>query len=173
MMQLTRRTLLASVGSMPLLAQFAIPNRKMLSGRVTAASLQQALKLPWKPYPTLADREPWAALPVDARDKLIKGGEAVVGKPYVPLPASLFLEYARNGNRSHFENVQSSRRNHLRDVVLAECVEGKGRFLDDIADGIWATCEETFWGIPAHLGAQKAGVGLPDVNEPIIDLFAA
>ena len=172
-MKLTRRTLLATVGSMPLFAQFAIPNRKMLSGRVTAASLQQALKLPWKPYPTLADREPWAALPADARDKLIKGGEAVVGKPYAPLPASLFLEYARNGNRSHFENVQSSRRNHLRDVVLAECVEGKGRFLDDIADGIWATCEETFWGIPAHLGAQKAGVGLPDVNEPIIDLFAA
>ena len=46
MMQLTRRTLLATVGSMPLFAQFAIPNRKMLSGRVTAASLQQALKLP-------------------------------------------------------------------------------------------------------------------------------
>ncbi|MDE3166738.1 MAG: heparinase II/III family protein, partial [Acidobacteriota bacterium] len=42
-----------------------------------------------------------------------------------------------------------------------------------ITDGVWAICEETFWGIPAHLGAQKAGTGLPDVNEPIIDLFAA
>ncbi|MFM9726394.1 hypothetical protein ACKI1L_38365, partial [Streptomyces scabiei] len=26
---------------------------------------------------------------------------------------------------------------------------------------------------PAHLGAQKARVGLPDVTEPIVDLFAA
>ena len=27
--------------------------------------------------------------------------------------------------------------------------------------------------MPAHLGAQKARVGLPDVTEPIVDLFAA
>ena len=51
--------------------------------------------------------------------------------------------------------------------------KGKGRFLDDIADGIWAICEESFWGVPAHMGAQKRGVGLPDVQEPIIELFSA
>jgi hypothetical protein len=175
--EFTRRTLLGSAVSLPLFAQAsrsgAIPNRHTLSGRVTAASLQRSLKLPWKPYSTLADREAWSALPADLRDKLIKAGEAVSGKPYAPLPASVLLEYARNGNRSHFENIQSSRRNHLRDVVLAECVEAKGRFLDDIGDGVWAICEETFWGIPAHLGAQKRGVGLPDVTEPIIELFSA
>src|SRR5262249_49380110 len=44
---------------------------------------------------------------------------------------------------------------------------------DEIVNGIWLTCEETFWGVPAHLGAQKAGTGLPDVAEPIVDLFAA
>jgi hypothetical protein len=176
-MRFTRRTLLGGAASVPLFAQASrsgvILNRKTLGGRVTAASLQQALKLPWKPYPTLADRDPWTTLPADLRDSLVKRGEAVVGKPYAPLPASLWLEYARNGNRSHFEAVQSSRRSHLRDAVLAECVEGKGRFLEDIADGVWAICEETFWGIPAHLGAQRRGVGLPDVAEPIIELFSA
>jgi hypothetical protein len=175
--KVTRRTLLSGAASLPLFAQAsrsgAIPNRHTLSGRVTAASIQQSLKLSWKPYPTLADREPWSALPGDLRDKFVKAGEAVAGKAYVPLPGSVFLEYARNGNRSHFENIQFSRRNHLRDVVLAECAEAKGRFLDDIADGVWAICEETFWGVPAHLGAQKRGVGLPDVNEPIIELFSA
>jgi hypothetical protein len=176
-MQLTRRTLLTSTASLPLFAQAsrpaAMPNRQLLSGGVTAASLQQSLKLPWKPYPTLADREPWSTLPADLRDKLLKAGEAVAGKPYVPLPASVFLDFARNGNRSRFESIQFSRRNHLRDVVLAECVEGKGRFLDDIADGVWAICEETFWGVPAHMGGQKRGVGLADVTEPIIELFSA
>ena len=103
----------------------------------------------------------------------IKAGEAFLGKPYEPLPATLFLEYARNGNRSHWEAVQFGRRTHLRTTVLAECMEGKGRFLDDIADGIWAICEESFWGVPAHMGAQKRGVGLPDVQEPIIELFSA
>ena len=102
-----------------------------------------------------------------------KEGEAFLGKPYEPLAATLFLEYARNGNRSRWEAVQFGRRTHLRTTVLAECMEGKGRFLDDIADGIWAICEESFWGVPAHMGAQKRGVGLPDVQEPIIELFSA
>ena len=32
---------------------------------------------------------------------------------------------------------------------------------------------ETSWTIPAHETAQKAGVGLPNIDEPVIDLFAA
>ena len=172
-----RRTFLAGATSLPLLAQAdlqdQIPNRRALSARTSAAALQEKLLASWKPYATASDREPWAALPTDARERVLKAGEQAIGKPYAPLPASLFLEYARNGNRSRFEAVQSGRRNHLRDVVLAECVEGKGRFTDDIADGIWTICEETFWGVPAHLGAQRRGVGLPDPQEPIIELFSA
>src|ERR1019366_10230059 len=60
----------------------------------------------------------------------------------------------------------------LQDLVMAECMEGKGRFADEIANGVWLICEESFWGVPAHLGQQKAGVGLPDVAEPIVELFA-
>ncbi len=52
-------------------------------------------------------------------------------------------------------------------------MEGKGRFLDDIMNGVWAICEETYWGVPAHVGLQKKGSGLPDVTEPTVDLFAA
>jgi hypothetical protein len=52
-------------------------------------------------------------------------------------------------------------------------MEGKGRFLDEITNGAWLICEETFWGIPASQGTQRAGLGLPDVTEPIIELFAA
>ena len=89
------------------------------------------------------------------------------------LLATKFLEFKRNGNRSHFESDSFGRRAMLQHLVLAECLEGKGRFVDDIVNGIWLVCEETFWGAPAHLGAQKAGVGLPDVSEPIIELFSA
>jgi len=52
-------------------------------------------------------------------------------------------------------------------------MEGGGRFVDEVVNGIWAICEETYWGIPAHVGVQKAGSGLPDVTEPTVDLFAA
>jgi hypothetical protein len=45
--------------------------------------------------------------------------------------------------------------------------------LDDITDGIWAICEETFWGIPASIGFQSAGNTLADSDEPVVELFAA
>ena len=69
--------------------------------------------------------------------------------------------------------VRDARRHTLADLAVAECIEGEGRFIDNIIDGIWSTCEETFWGVPAHLSRQKAGIGLPDVTDPIVDLFAA
>ena len=172
-----RRAFLGTASSLPLFAQAdlqnRIPNRRTLSGRLSAAALREKLLTSWKPYPTASDRDAWTALPAEVKDHVMKAGEQALGKPYAPLPASLFLEYARTGNRSRFEAVQSGRRSHLRDVVLAECIEGKGRFLDDIADGVWSISEETFWGVPAHLGAQRRGVGLPEPGEPIIELFSA
>jgi hypothetical protein len=89
------------------------------------------------------------------------------------MPATVFLEYARDGNRSHYEAIRNARRGALYALLFAECVEAKGRFLDDIANGLWATCEESFWGVPAHLYIQKADLGLPDPHDPIVDLFAA
>jgi hypothetical protein len=188
MSEISRRILLTGAATAPLFAQQTAPasapaapardvvlKRHLLSSRCTPESLQKSLadRARWKPYPAAADRDAWNALAAEHRDAVIKEGEGFLGKPYEALAATLFLEYARNGNRSRWESVQFGRRAHLRTTVLAECMEGKGRFLDDIADGIWAICEESFWGVPAHMGAQKRGVGLPDVQEPIIELFSA
>ncbi len=127
----------------------------------------------WHPWPTWSERARWESLPEPVRKDLIANGEQYLGYRWPSLPATLFLEYARNGNRSRYEHECFARRNALTDLIVAECVEGKGRFLDDIVNGVWAICEESFWGVPAHVGAQKAGSGLPDSAEPIVDLFAA
>jgi hypothetical protein len=127
----------------------------------------------WQPWPKWSDRRSWESLPEPVRKDLIANGEPYLGYKWPSLPATLFLEYARNGNRSRYEHESFARRTALTDLIVAECVEGKGRFLDDIVNGVWAICEESFWGVPAHVGAQKAGSGLPDPAEPIVDLFAA
>ncbi|MBN1506935.1 MAG: heparinase II/III family protein [Sedimentisphaerales bacterium] len=127
----------------------------------------------WHPWPRWSERKAWGALPEPVRKDLIANGEQHLRKSWPDLPATLFLEYAREGNRSRYEHEHFARRTALTDLIVAECVEGKGRFLDDIANGVWAICEESFWGVPAHVGAQKAGSGLPDPAEPIVDLFAA
>ncbi len=100
-------------------------------------------------------------------------GEEALATPLPDLPATLYLEFARNGNRSRFEARHKARRQMLHYLILAECVEARGRFLDAIANAAWAICEESSWCYPAHISAQAAGGGLPDVNEPIVDLFAA
>lgn len=127
----------------------------------------------WHPWPKWSERRRWEALPEAVRKDLVANGEQYLGYKWPNLPATLFLEYARNGNRSRYEHEHFARRNALTDLIVAECVEGNGRFLDDIVNGVWVICEESFWGVPAHVGAQKAGSGLPDPAEPVVDLFAA
>ena len=147
----------------------------MLSERYTQDVLSEQLPEPgtWHPFPTLQQREAWEALPPEVRTTYLDRGTALLGHEWPATPATLFLEYARNGNRSRYQNVRYARRHNLRDLVLAECIEGEGRFLDDIVNGIWTTCEESYWGVPAHLNMQEAGSGLPDIEEPTVDLFAA
>jgi len=141
-------------------------------------SLQQleTLLLPrssWQPFPTIENRAGWESLPEWHRRLRVAEGESYLNYAYPPLPATLFLQFARNGNRRNYEIPSFDRRRALHALVLAECIENQGRFLDDITNGIWAICEESFWGVPAHIGAQSSGRGLPDSGEVVVDLFAA
>lgn len=126
----------------------------------------------WKPFPQTA-AEWQARLPDTLRQRLIKKGESWLGKDWPAISASLLLTSVRTGDRTEYSNFQSKRRAHLMSLVMAEAVEGKGRFAEDIMNGVWSTCEETYWGIPVHLYLQKARLGLPDVEEPTVDLVSA
>lgn len=147
----------------------------MLSQRYSLAQLHSLLTVrsAWQPYPTIADRAPWQALPAALRHSYVDAGAAALGDGWPALPATLFLQFARDGNRRNYEIPHFERRGRLNELVLAECMENQGRFLDEIVNGIWALCEESFWGVPAHIGHQASGRGLPDPREVIVDLFAA
>lgn len=126
----------------------------------------------WHPYPRVDERDEWLKVPRDISNLFIQRANAIRGTEWSSLPATVFMEFKRTGNRSDYEHLLSTRRQRLEYLVIGECFEGKGRFLDEIANGIWLTCEETYWGLPAHLSMQKDGPGLPDVTEPIVDLVA-
>ena len=148
--------------------------RNLLEKQTDLTGLQNALvsKATWKPFP----RSPaqWQSiLPDSIRSVLIKNGEACLQGPFPNVPATATLDFFRNGNRTRYESIAFGKRNRLWALVLAESVEGRGRFLDAIVDGIWSISEETFWGASAHLFLQKGGKGLPDTENPVVDLFAA
>ncbi|NLF79209.1 MAG: hypothetical protein GX573_26235 [Chloroflexi bacterium] len=123
------------------------------------------------PFPPAADRAAWDALkgalgPEQVR-ALIAAGEQAAQEPLPPLPATLFLEFFRSGSRLEYETPWFVRRNILADLVLAECLEYEGRFLDPLLNVAWAICEESGWEFPAHHD------DLPDVEYPVVGLFAA
>ena len=126
----------------------------------------------FKPFPQTPGG--WKkVLPDSVISQVIARGEAALTKNFENIPATIMLEFVRNNNRTDYERLSFQKRNQLWDLVMAESMEGKGRFVDQIVNGIWSISEETFWGISAHVGIQKAGSGLPDVQDPIVDLFAA
>jgi hypothetical protein len=145
----------------------------MLTEKYSKDMLKSSLVDEWHPYPTAGERNGWEALPEQIRKSYIERGEGALDFDWPTLSASLFLDYARTGNRTRYQTERNKRRSALGDLVIAECMEGKDRFLDQIVNGIWATCEETYWGVPAHLSLQATGKGLPDAAEPTVDLFAA
>lgn len=149
--------------------------QNLLSSTFTEAFLTRHLIATgeWHPYPKWSERGPWEAIPKDIRDRVLSLAEADQKNGWHALLATSFLEFKRDGNRSRYEAQSFGRRRHLGNIVLAECIEGKGRFLDDITNGVWLICEESFWGVPAHLYMQREGVGLPDVTDPVVELFGA
>jgi hypothetical protein len=149
--------------------------RRLLERQAAALDLAQALATAdaFRPYPAIADRTAWQAVPDARRRAFVAEAERQLGTDWSILPASRFLDYARDGDRGRYERLLFSRRGKLALLVLGELLEGRGRFVGAIADGLWLICEESYWGVPAHVGAQRRGSGLPDVTEPTVDLFAA
>jgi hypothetical protein len=159
-----------------MVSPFAQEGRHILKQTYTVDFFRQYIQEPsdWVPFPAINQSVAWKSiLSPEQHAKFIQQAEGLLGYQWPMTRASVFLDYAENGNRTNFENISFSRRGALSTLVTGELLENKGRFMDDIVDGIWTICEETFWGVPAHLSYQKKGIGLADVNDPVVDLFAA
>lgn len=111
-------------------------------------------------------------IPDSTRQQLIHNGEKYLSFEWPNLPATVFLQFAENGNRSHYEAMRGKRRAALSALVVAELLEHKGRFIPQIINGIWAICEESTWALPAHLSLQHHYTPLPNPGENIVDLGA-
>lgn len=150
--------------------------RDLLSGPFDYNALKAIYKgdNSWKPFPFYNDRKAWQDIPEEVKDLLIKRAQDALDYQWPILPATLYLEYSRNGNRTHFQNVYFERRAKLADLVIGEMIEGDGEYLDQIINGIWAICEESSWTIPAHIGGQKEGfTPLPEHDENVVALFSS
>lgn len=127
------------------------------------------------PAPAASDRTYWTGLPAPFKSRLIAGGEAALDTAWPVLTARAYRAFTTTGNRVDYESGYFTRRRRINALALAEAVEGRGRFVDSLIDGIALTCEESGWQLPAHNTQERDAPcdPLPDPARPVIDLFAA
>lgn len=154
-------------------AMFAYTERNLLQNSVTKEQLKEALVMngAWVPYPAYSDREGWNSLLNDEdRQTLIKAGEKMLDYKWQVIRATDYLEYERSGERNIMQNPYEANRKAINVLMMAELAEGKGRFIDQLINGIFFSCEMTSWVLSAHLPRQSTKRSMPDWREQIIDL---
>ena len=149
--------------------------QNLLSGKYTKEQLAKIL-IPqdkFVPFPKMEDRAGWAKADQGMMKAYVKIAETYLKYEWPCIPATKSLLIERTGDRSEYETISFKKREVLGTLLLAEIYENKGRFIDQIIDGVWSICEESFWGVPAHLPKTKELSGLMDVKQPFVELFSA
>jgi len=128
-------------------------------------------------FPPAAQRHAWQRLAEDDltnvwRQEIIHAAAELVTRPWPELTATALMEYIRSGSRSAYEIPYFERRRRLGILVLAECCEYQGHYLDPIINAIWSILSEPDWCIPAH-ALYQADDPLPCPYTGRVDLFAA
>lgn len=146
----------------------------MLSELVTRQALESLFPINYNvgfcPFPKYDERQAWDNFSDDVKKHFNETAQKLKDQQYITLPASLYMDFKRTGDRAKYEGLTFSRRGDLLNLTIAECIEAQGEYLDSIINLVWMICEETSWVIPAH--NHKGEV--PDIEYMTnIDLFSA
>jgi hypothetical protein len=96
-----------------------------------------------------SDRKSWEPLAAHFAPQ-VKHAEAFLEQPFPAWDDNAYLDFTRSGSRARGEKMMHSRQNWLHPLVIAECVEGKGRFIPPIAMVLDELSKQKSWTIPAH-----------------------
>ncbi len=148
--------------------------RNLLQKQTDEQGVKQALlsKEQWIKYPLYNDRAGWSQFLGTNKEGFIKAGEAQLGYTWQVIKATDYLEFSRSGSRTIMEDPYNQNLNVIALLFLAEMAEGKGRFMDQLINGVFAACEMTSWSLSAHLSLQMKNKRFPDHHQQVIDLLA-
>lgn len=148
--------------------------RNLLQKQGNEQAIKEALvpKEKWINYPRYNDRAGWDQFLGTNKEGIIKIGENYLKYEWQVVTATDYLEYSRSGSRVIMEEPYNQNLTAISSLFLAEMAEGKGRFMDQLINGVFAACEMTSWSLSAHLALQLKNNRFPDHNQQIIDLVA-
>ncbi len=126
----------------------------------------------WVPYPAYSDRTAWEKLGEGYKEEIIEQGEEALLHEWKLTLASTYLEYERTGNRELMKEHNQARKSIVA-LTMAELLEGEGRFLSHLLDGLWIVCNEMSWSHAQHTRYQSSKRTLPIDGERPITLHSS
>jgi len=99
----------------------------------------------------ITNRNAWKELAEkDSFKEVVPDAERLLNTPISDQPDELYLDFSKTGNRTRWQRVAGRRRGRIQTLVLAECLENKGRFIPAFGQIVRAICSERTWIMPAH-----------------------
>jgi hypothetical protein len=96
-----------------------------------------------------SDRTAWAAVEPQLKG-VIPQAEKAMATPLPPFDPEAYLAFTKTGDREPMQKNLASRENRLAPLVLAECLEGKGRFIPAIDEVMDSLVAMPSWTLSAH-----------------------
>lgn len=130
----------------------------------------------WYPYPAYSDREAWdKLLTEEAKKGFIKRARKFLGYKWQHIPASTYLALNTTGDKQAMRKIEAKNREAFIALMMGELAEGEGRFMMDLADGLWFYgtsyhwhhSNQTYGQLPRYemekvgLGSVRLGVTVP------------
>ncbi|MDE5944294.1 MAG: hypothetical protein K2G93_01770, partial [Rikenella sp.] len=146
------------------------PQPDLLQKAAARYDIDSLCREAYTPYPAYGERDFWQSLPEAVKRQAVAQAENRLDYVWRSVTVTSYLDFARRGIRVPNDQHIAERYNALADLMLGELVEGQGRFVDQIADGVWSLCEQSTWVATAHIYWQLSGTAVPDVDHRTIDL---
>ncbi len=98
------------------------------------------------PGRAIEDREAWQRLNRwEGFRRLPDEAAALLEEPLLVLTEDIYLDHSRTGTEEVYSHFNRTTRVRFTKLVLAECMESEGRFLEGIHESIRAVCAEPTW----------------------------
>ena len=135
-------------------------------------NIERSLNMNYSMVRPVSDRAYWDKIKEAGKDAVLSYLDSVKGFHYM-LPATLYMEFSRNGNRTNYEAVQFTRLRTLMAHTLLEAMDNDGSHMDDVTDFVWMMLEQTTWCFPAHKYLTPESDALLSTERHTLDLFQA
>jgi hypothetical protein len=123
----------------------------------------------WLDFPKYDDRKFWNNISPSVKDKIIERGLKASKTPPVTLTGYDYLLFKQGQTYDVVSQKILSKKARLEDLMLAEIIEGQGRFIGEISNSVWDFCAMNSWTGPESQYFQTGQLGLPSYDKVVVD----